>query len=191
MVLMCYFERIVKIFREKNMKNCFIGIVFMCMACLTDCALANECPKPDPNRWAQIADNVIKVDFVSTNQCALQGNIQSQEDLGTLYASGKGNVKQDKVESTKWYEKAALQGDAVAQYELGQHYEIGFGVEKNPQKALEWYMKASDQNYNEAQMAIGLMYAYGQMGQRDIVKAKEWYKKAAKNGNVSAQALGF
>ena len=45
----------------------------------------------------------------------------------------------------EWYEKAAEQGDAEAQYNLGVMYENGQGVDVNYKKAIEWYEKAAEQ----------------------------------------------
>ncbi len=39
----------------------------------------------------------------------------------------------------------AEKGDAEAQYELGEMYEKGQGIEQNYAKALEWYRKAAEQ----------------------------------------------
>jgi len=41
----------------------------------------------------------------------------------------------------KWYFRAAEQGDAVAQYDLGVMYECGLGVDKNYSTVLEWYRR--------------------------------------------------
>ena len=56
------------------------------------------------------------------------------------------------------YTKAAKQGDAVAQYNLGVCYDDGEGVEQDKQKAVEWYTKAAEQGLAEAQCDLGLCY---------------------------------
>src|SRR5262249_55048374 len=45
--------------------------------------------------------------------------------------------------AAQWYQKAASQGYAPAQIDLGSLYEQGKGVPKDPQLALNWYRKAS------------------------------------------------
>ena len=52
---------------------------------------------------------------------------------------------QNYTEAVKWYQKAADQGDAVAQSFLGFMYEDGQGMPKNLSEAKKWYQKAADQ----------------------------------------------
>ena len=58
-----------------------------------------------------------------------------------MYDEGRG-VRQDYAKAVQWYRKAAGQGNAVAQYNLGLMYEEGQGVSKNRKVAKEWYKKA-------------------------------------------------
>ena len=58
---------------------------------------------------------------------ANQGNANTQDNLGNMYAEGHG-VPQDHAEAVRWYRKAANQGDAEAQYTLGVMYDKGDGV---------------------------------------------------------------
>ena len=53
--------------------------------------------------------------------------------------------------------KAAVQGDARAQYALGEMYYRGNGVEQDMSKALEWFEKAARQGHPEAQSLLGVM----------------------------------
>jgi hypothetical protein len=46
------------------------------------------------------------------------------------------------VEATKWYEKAAAQGDADAQFSLGLMYAIGDGVPQDDVRAYMWWSLA-------------------------------------------------
>ena len=48
------------------------------------------------------------------------------------------------------YCKAAEQGDAQAQYNLGVCYEKGIGVTKNPEEARKWFREAAEQGYKLA-----------------------------------------
>jgi len=50
--------------------------------------------------------------------------------------------------------KAAEQGDANAQCELGVCYDFGRGVEKNSRKAVSWYKKAAEQGCTGAKKAL-------------------------------------
>ncbi len=56
-----------------------------------------------------------------------------------------------KEETFNWYRKAAEQGDAAAQYNLGLCYCNGWGVSKDMTEAVEWYRKAAEQGNAPAQ----------------------------------------
>jgi TPR repeat protein len=60
-----------------------------------------------------------------------------------------------------WYQKAANQGQAEAQYNLGIAYTFGKGVLKDYKQAVYWYQKAADQGYAEAQSILGIAYTIG------------------------------
>jgi TPR repeat protein len=59
-----------------------------------------------------------------------------------LYGHG---VAQDYKEAVKWYQLAAEQGNAEAQYNFGRMYRYGQGVEKNFDEACRLNKLASDQ----------------------------------------------
>lgn len=102
-----------------------------------------------------------------------------------MYNTGNG-VAQDFYIAVKWYTKAAEQGDARAQCNLGRIYSIGQGVKQDYKKAFEWFVKSAAQNNMYAQENLGLMYKKGDGVNRDIKKAEEWYIKSANLGNLSA-----
>jgi TPR repeat protein len=54
----------------------------------------------------------------------------------------------------KWYRKAADQGYAAAQYNLGVCYDNGGGVVQDKAEAVKWYRKAADQGNVEALEAL-------------------------------------
>ena len=83
--------------------------------------------------------------------------------------------------------KAANQGHAGAQYNLGVMYEQGQGVAQNNVEAVRWYRKAADQGHAQAQFNLGCMYAEGQGVAQSDVEAVRWYRKAADQGYAQAQ----
>ena len=54
----------------------------------------------------------------------------SFQTIPRAYENGEGVAKDD-VEAVKWYRKAAEQGDAYAQHNLGLAYSYGSGVVKD------------------------------------------------------------
>ena len=75
-----------------------------------------------------------------------EGNIEMFLQQGAA-ASDAG----DYAKAAEWYGKAAEQGDAGAQCELGYLYEEGQGMPKDYAKAAEWFGKAAEQGHAEAQ----------------------------------------
>ena len=80
------------------------------------------------------------------------------------------------------YRKAAEQGDAKAQYNLGVCYANGDGVQKDLTQAVFWYRKAAEQGHAEAQYNLGVCYYNGDGVQKDLAQAVFWLRKAADQG---------
>ncbi|MDR1275864.1 MAG: sel1 repeat family protein [Candidatus Accumulibacter sp.] len=85
--------------------------------------------------------------------------------------------------------RAAMRGDAAAQYILGVLYQNGEGVRKDYAKAAKWFKKAAEQGDARAQNNLGLLYAEGRGVPKDDAKAAEWLRKAAEGG-VSSRDQG-
>ncbi|MDR0611835.1 MAG: caspase family protein [Planctomycetaceae bacterium] len=65
-------------------------------------------------------------------------------ERGLRYFKGDGVLK-DYKEAFTWFHKAAEQGFASAQSNLGVCYEKGYGIDQDKEKAIKWYRKAADQ----------------------------------------------
>ena len=83
--------------------------------------------------------------------------------------------------------KAAEQGDAQAQHNLGLCYANGIGVEKNLSEAVKWYRKAAEQGDAQAQFNLGVCYANGDGVEKNPTEAVKWWRKAAEQGVAQAQ----
>lgn len=84
-------------------------------------------------------------------------------------------------------QKAAEDGQAWAQNELGLAYQNGAGVPKNSTKAAEWFRKAADQGDPSAQNNLAGAYETGSGLPPNLDRAMDLYKKAAAQGSVYAQ----
>lgn len=114
------------------------------------------------------------------------GDSQMQYEVGQLYATGKGVLKQDDKQALAWYQKAANAGHGKAQFQLGYSYWTGRGVEKNLEQGFEWIEKAAMQGVPEAQLAAG-MFRYYHHGRFSYAQAAEFLEPAAKSGVAQAQ----
>jgi hypothetical protein len=98
-----------------------------------------------------------------------------------MYDNGQG-VSQDYKTAVKWFTLAAEQGDAFAQFNLGNMYRRGDGVPQDYKTAVKWYTLAAEQGYASAQVNLGVMYDNGQGVLQDYVYAHMWANIAAANG---------
>jgi len=74
---------------------------------------------------------------------AESGYPRAQYQLGRLYASGKGVIR-DVMQAGYWYELAAHRGNEHAQNELASLYIDGSGVDQDMDAAMNWLRLASE-----------------------------------------------
>lgn len=91
------------------------------------------------------------------------------------------------TEAVRWYKKAAEQGDAHAQNNLGCCYENGDGVELSYNEAFKWFTLAAEQGNAFAQYNLGYCYENGEGVGKSFTEAVKWYKKAAEQGHEEAK----
>ena len=90
----------------------------------------------------------------------LQSQSMSAKDAyerGANYYYGRNGFGKDYAEAVKWYRKAAEQGHAHAQFNLGWMYENGEGVAKDDYEAVKWYCMAAVQGVEDAKKALKRM----------------------------------
>ena len=118
---------------------------------------------------------------------AITGDASAQASLGYEYYE-----QNDYASAVYWYRKAAEQGYAKAQFNLGICYETGSGVTKDITEAVKWYRKAAEQGLDRAQYNLGYCYYNGNGVTQDYAEAVKWWRKAAEQGLDRAQFnLGF
>jgi len=79
----------------------------------------------------------------------------------------------------------AVEGDALAQTNLGFMYANGEGVLQDDAEAVRWLRMAAEQGLALAQTYLGFSYAIGRGVLQDDVLAHMWYHIGAANGNAS------
>src|SRR4051794_14114104 len=81
------------------------------------------------------------------------------------------------------YQMLASSGDPFSQTNLGWCWRLGFGVEKDPTKAIEWFTRAAEAGHVDAQFNLGVCYTeLGNPGE-----AVKWFAKAGEAGHAEAQ----
>lgn len=81
----------------------------------------------------------------------------------------------------------AENGDAAAQFALGNHYLNGEGLEQDNFEALRWFTLAAENGNANAQYNIAVMYLNGVGVVRDRTQAVSWFVRAAENGDPPSQ----
>ena len=135
---------------------------------------------------------------------AMSGDASAQLKLGKMLMKGDTtfDCMTDNELAAEWLEKAALQGNAEAQYLLAQCYEeppktieydeelgeyvvpdISEEESEKQEKAMYWYLKAAENGIPEAQLEVGRYYYFEDMNNT----ALKWYLKAAQAGLADAQ----
>ena len=115
-------------------------------------------------------------------QAADLGFVAAQATLANIYA-----ITQSHENAIPWLAKAAQQGDAEAQYNLGLMYSLGQGVTQDFEQAFYWFLKAGEQGITSAQARLGLMYATAQVVPEDYIEAHKWFLLAEQGGDEAAK----
>ena len=97
-------------------------------------------------------------------------------------------MTKDLTEAVKWFRKAADQGNAEGQYNLGVRYLQGEGVAKDATEGVKWFRMAAEQGNSEGQYNLGVCYAKGYGVAKDNVTAYKWINLAAGSGSKSAKS---
>ncbi len=92
-------------------------------------------------------------------------------------------TREDYQTAFKLWLPLAEQGNASAQFNLGNMYRRGQGVKQDNFEAVKWYRKAAEQGNAKAQVLLGLAYLLGKGVQFNKSLAKEWLGKACDNGD--------
>ena len=120
-------------------------------------------------------------------KAASQGDSESQYLLGKTYFTLTFPEKEHGVEAIRWWEESARQGHKKAQRRLGVAYLQGWGIAKDPKKAIKLLEKAADQLDIKAQSTLGCSYYYGHDVTKDQEKGLSFLHQAADKGYESAQ----
>ena len=105
-----------------------------------------------------------------------------------MNAYGIGTL-QDYEQAVNWYRKSADQGFVDAQFNLGNMYLRGGGIEQDYTLAYSWFIKAAEQGDAASQYNLGLMYIKGKGVVANMAEAKHWIKKAYENNDKNISIL--
>lgn len=123
-------------------------------------------------------DDLVELLVYDDEFCELldEENAEAQIIMGDMWY-----IKNKTISAAEWYKKAADQGHARAQYNLGVMYANGEGVEEDDKAAVKWLTKAAEQGLREAASRIDKIQKYKLINEAKIF-LKE-HKKAACQDN--------
>jgi len=98
-------------------------------------------------------------------------------------------VAVDPETGMSWIEKAARQGDPVAQTQYGTALANGIAGVPRLGEGIGWIARAAEQGHVDALMTMGTVYAQGILGEADIVMAYKWFRLAANMGEERAMQI--
>lgn len=84
---------------------------------------------------------------------AARGRNNSLVYLGTLYQQGMYGLPIDKQKAFDMFQRAAMQGDAWGEFELGECYRFGRGTTQDKELARYWIAKSAEQGWQSAIIA--------------------------------------
>ncbi|HUZ06971.1 MAG TPA: tetratricopeptide repeat protein, partial [Candidatus Paceibacterota bacterium] len=123
-------------------------------------------------------DALSGADYEELKTKAETGDPEAQFHFGELFDhEGKD------AEAAAWYLKAAEQGFAPAQCNIGTFYNNGSGVPEDEERACYWFRKALEQGFANARFELGRL-----LERRNIKEAIEFYRELAEQGDSHSQA---
>jgi TPR repeat protein len=146
--------------------------VYTSFAVLAGAPALRAQPEPDVGRA-----------LAATHTLADAGDVVAQFSLGSMLYFGAN----DTAQAVDWFRKAAMQGYAPAEFQMGQLCDFGFGVEQNDAQALAWYRKAAEHGSAAGQRSVGEFYRKGRSVPADPAEAALWYSRAAAADDLRAQ----
>lgn len=126
------------------------SVIFSVFLMIAGSSCASEIVKPET-----IDSERKPTDSADNRSVVLKANALIQLQIGLLYEEGIG-FPQNSVFARYWFEKAAEQNNADAQFYLGSYYIDGNGVDKNESKGLELYQQAAFHGSGDAMNNLGL-----------------------------------
>jgi hypothetical protein len=116
-------------------------------------------------------------------KCAQYKVLAEKGDPKGQLQYGLSCFAEDEPEKQQWIKKAAIAGDAGAQYQFG----LFLRSQRQQREACDWFEKASDQGHKFAAISLGQCFQYGQGRPQDLAKARQLILKGTGGRNESAE----
>ena len=147
----------------------------LCLICALLISISPLARAETSEQYVELAEQAFeKADIVSAmnyyRKAANNGYAPAQNRLAYLLDKSEENE-----EAFAWYQKAAAQNDAEAQFNLARLHAAGEGVKQDHEQAYLLFTKSAEQRYAPAIRVLALAHEQGQLGQRiDYEKSQHW-----------------
>lgn len=151
----------------------------------------NKLPE-DAGFCNQCGTKVAVIECVNDMPATTMKFVQPTKEIEENYKRGKECLAAYLYETAfNYFQKAAQQGHAEAQYELAEMYQDGLGVSESEKHATKWYGLAAEQGHAEAQYNLALQYMEGEDTgvEHDLVTAIKWLQLSAQQGCAGANRV--
>jgi TPR repeat protein len=88
-----------------------------------------------------------------------------------------------------WFERAAAQGDAPAQHQLGLMCAAGTEGKKDEVAAVVWFKRGAQSDYVPSMISLARALDHGRGTAKDRSAAKQWLEKAVQLGSSEAKTI--
>jgi uncharacterized protein len=126
-------------------------------------------------------ENAAKANAAAAAQVAPASGTQAMRKLRPLTnieTAKDAYSKYDFAKALEFFRKAAIDGDANAQYYTGLMYFQGEGAKKDAAEALRWYEKAADRDQPDALYALARLHVVGFMVEQSPEQAIQYLDRA-------------
>ena len=89
-----------------------------------------------------LAESELNIETIDLQQSAYTGDAEAQYALANIFQKGIC-IQKNTGHAFYWYQRAAHQGNLLAQYNVWFAYLTGDGTEANAQQANKWFARAS------------------------------------------------
>lgn len=100
-----------------------------------------------------LAESELNIETIGLQQRAYTDDAKAQYALANIFQKGIHIPKNEK-HAFYWYQRAAQQGNLLAQYMVWQAYKFGDGTEVNAQQAKKWFARASLKSAGSTQSVV-------------------------------------
>ena len=135
--------------KQSKPVSAFSGDSQKCKACVKNA---------EERRQKEIARKQAERDRIAHEQAERES--KKAYELGEEYYYGRNGKSKNYTEAAKNYRKAAEQGHADGQNNLGFMYDYGYGVTKDISQAKYWYKKAAVKGHELAKDNLKTLNSY-------------------------------